>query len=129
MSERQNGRIYLKSSGRYHRVSKDIWEYFHKIYGGGPEIYATNGPQPTKEEVEADLEILKHDMEVKGKRKFKSEDFFEPRESFLWITLQRTEEFLCQMRIFSGGEAGAATAYQVKQLEQQNERLKEAVIK
>lgn len=49
LREGADGRKYIRGSGscKYQKITRDMWEYFYTIYGGGPEVYYQLGPQPT----------------------------------------------------------------------------------
>lgn len=67
------------------------------------------------DELTMDLEILKHEIEEKGRTLF---------GHFLGIPLSLSGSLWG-----SSGSDGAASSYQVKQLEEQNARLKEALVR
>lgn len=70
------------------------------------------------QELEIELELLHNEMTEKG-------------DQFFVITIYFIKRENCDLNFpkFSGGESGSVNSVQMKQLEQQNERLKEAVVK
>uniref|UniRef100_A0A158R3V6 ubiquitinyl hydrolase 1 n=1 Tax=Syphacia muris TaxID=451379 RepID=A0A158R3V6_9BILA len=46
-----NGALYLTSPTNYVELCRELWLFFHSIYGGGPEVFCVSGPHPSQEEV------------------------------------------------------------------------------
>lgn len=73
------------------------------------------------DELTMDLEILKHEIEEKGRTKLQTCPYLDTSWPAPWP--QRLSFW------GSSGSDGAASSYQVKQLEEQNGRLKEALVR
>lgn len=80
------------------------------------------------DELTMDLEILKHEIEEKGRTKLQRPYLDTSRPTGMMVSWYSSES----QRLFfwgSSGSDGAASSYQVKQLEEQNARLKEALVR
>lgn len=80
------------------------------------------------EELSMDLEILRHEISEKGLYSYISVplSFFWSSLSFIYALLSFT---LFPFSFSPAGSDGAASSYHVKQLEEQNGRLKEALVR
>uniref|UniRef100_A0A4W6DSF7 Dynactin subunit 1 n=1 Tax=Lates calcarifer TaxID=8187 RepID=A0A4W6DSF7_LATCA len=91
------------------------------------------------DELTMDLEILKHEIEEKGTAEFyslevKGEKVVDGMRWFFWsfeLVREKQMRVFCFVFVFGflSGSDGAASSYHVKQLEEQNGRLKEALVR
>uniref|UniRef100_A0A8C7VNK8 Dynactin subunit 1 n=1 Tax=Oncorhynchus mykiss TaxID=8022 RepID=A0A8C7VNK8_ONCMY len=81
------------------------------------------------EELTMDLEIIKHEVEEKGQSSlYRVVVLIDCHWCFLFLIFACKESFVC-VCVWSKGSDGAASSYHVKQLEEQNSRLKEALVR
>uniref|UniRef100_A0A8C7CXG6 Dynactin subunit 1 n=1 Tax=Oncorhynchus kisutch TaxID=8019 RepID=A0A8C7CXG6_ONCKI len=79
------------------------------------------------EELTMDLEIIKHEVEEKGQSSlYRVVMLIDCHWCFLFLIFACKESFVC---VWRKGSDGAASSYHVKQLEEQNSRLKEALVR